>query len=245
MITMTAKDHYTHHLAHFYSWMVGNFPEKQQTQEDFFVRNGIGPVRQKLAIDLGAGHGLQSISLARLGFEVIAVDFNRQLLDELCINKKDLNIEVACDEMISFLESFNRSAEAIVCMGDTITHLETINHVEELVVKISDRLVPGGKLVLSFRELITELKGHERFIPLRSDETRILTCFLEYFPNHVVVHDILQELQSGEWIQKVSSYPKLRLSESYMTRLLERSNVKILSTERISGMFYLVGQKAN
>ena len=57
--------------------MVGNFSEKQQTQEDFFIRNGITPKGNKVAIDIGAGNGLQSISLAKLGFEVIAVDFNQ------------------------------------------------------------------------------------------------------------------------------------------------------------------------
>jgi 2-polyprenyl-3-methyl-5-hydroxy-6-metoxy-1,4-benzoquinol methylase len=245
MTTMTAKDHYTHHLAHFYSWMVGDFLEKQQAQEAFLVRNGIVPGLQKLAIDLGAGNGLQSVSLARLGFEVTAVDFNRQLLDELIINKEDLNVNVVCDEMMNFLKNFDGNSEAIVCMGDTITHLETKNHVEGLVAKISDRLLPGGKLVLSFRELMTELRGPERFIPVRSDNTRILMCFLEYFPHHVIVHDILYEFHSGEWIQKVSSYPKLRLSESYITRLVEESNIKVLSIERLSGMIYLVGEKAN
>ncbi|HMG93777.1 MAG TPA: class I SAM-dependent methyltransferase [Chryseolinea sp.] len=242
---MTAKDHYAHHLAHFYSWMVGDFSEKQLIQEDFFIRNEITPKFNNLAIDLGAGNGLQSVSLAKLGFEVIAVDFNKQLLDELTINKKDLNVTIVCDDAINFLKHFERNADAIVCMGDTITHLESNDHVEELLVKISDRLNPEGKLVISFRELIAELNGAQRFIPVRSDETRILTCFLEYFPNHVIVHDILHEWQSGTWIQKVSSYPKLRLSESYITTILERSNIKVLFTQRLSGMIYLVGEKAS
>ena len=46
---------------------------------------------------------------------------------------------------------------------------------------------------------------------VKNDDSRILTCFLEYFPHHVMVHDILYEKQGGKWIQKVGSYPKLRL----------------------------------
>jgi hypothetical protein len=147
------------------------------------------------------------------------------------------------DDAINFITSFNQVVETIICMGDTITHFESISDVERLVEKISEHLEHGGKVVVSFRELITDLKGEERFIPVRSDESRILTCFLEYFPNHVMVHDILHERLSDEWIQKVSSYPKLRLSESSLTNMLERYNITILSTERISGMVYLVGQK--
>jgi 2-polyprenyl-3-methyl-5-hydroxy-6-metoxy-1,4-benzoquinol methylase len=242
---MTAKNHYDNHLAHFYSWMVGNFSEKQQAQEDFFNRNGITPKGNKVAIDIGAGNGLQSISLAKLRFEVIAVDFNRQLLDELISHKKDLHVKTVCDDAGNFLLNFNGHADVIVCMGDTITHLETIGQVEQLMANISQHLASGGRTVISFRELIAELNGPERFIPVRSDETRILTCFLEYFPNHVMVHDILHEWQSGKWTQKVSCYPKLRLSEAYVIEAFERNKIKLLSTQRISGMIYLIGQKLN
>ena len=242
---MTAKDHYAFHLAHFYSWMIGDFNEKQKAQEEFLSKNGIAPIRDNIAIDLGAGNGLQSVSLAKLGFEVIAVDYSSHLLDELRINKKNLNVTVVCDDMISFMEKFDRGADAIVCMGDTITHLETNDHVETLLKKISECLFPGGKLVISFRELITELKGEERFIPVRSDSNKILTCFLEYFPNHVMVHDILHERQLDKWIQKVSSYPKLKLGEAGIASILERNNIKVLSAQRLSGMIYLVGQKTN
>ena len=242
---MTAKDHYAFHLANFYSWMIGDFNEKQKAQEDFLNRNGIAPIRSNIAIDLGAGNGLQSVSLAKLGFEVIAVDFNSQLLDELRLNRKDLNVTLFCDDIINFLETFGRNADAIVCMGDTITHLETNDRLETLLKKISKCLVPGGKVVISFRELITELKGEERFIPVRSDSNKILTCFLEYFPNHVMVHDILHERQSDKWIQKVSSYPKLRLSEAGIASILEKNSIKVLSAQRLSGMIYLVGQKTN
>ena len=242
---MTAKNHYDNHLAHFYSWMVGNFGEKQRAQEDFFIRNGITPIGNKMAIDIGAGNGLQSISLAKLGFEVIAVDFNRQLLDELISHKKDMHVKTVCDDVCNFLLNFNGHADVIVCMGDTITHLETIDQVEQLLTSISQHLAPCGTTVISFRELVAELNGPERFIPVRSDETKILTCFLEYFPNHVMVHDILHEWQSGAWVQKVSCYPKLRLSEAYIIEALDRNKIKLLSTQRISGIIYLIGQKLN
>ena len=240
---MTAKEHYANHLAHFYSWMVGDFNAKRHEQEDFFNKNEIKPKHSSIAIDLGAGNGLQSIALAALGFEVTAVDFNNQLLDELSINKRDLRIKTVCDDLINFLVTFDGDADLIVCMGDTITHLESLGHVQQLLSKISEHLTTGGKLVISFREMITELKGTERFIPVRSDETRILTCYLEYLPDHVMVHDILHEWQSDKWIQKVSCYPKLRLSETYMTEAFERNNIKVLSTQRVSGMLYFVGQK--
>jgi len=243
MKTMTAREHYDNHLAHFYSWMLGDFKEKQNIQLDFFNRNNIKPATSNVAIDLGAGNGLQSISLAQLGFTVVAVDFSKQLLDELIARKQDLPIGIVVDDVMDFIRTCDQVVSVIVCMGDTITHLESIYHVEQLLEKISDHLEPDGKVIISFRELIGEQKNDDRFIPVRSDEKRILTCFLEYFPNHVMVHDILYELQSGKWTLKVSSYPKLRLSEAFITKTLERNKIRTLTTERISGMIYLVGQK--
>ena len=240
---MTARDHYKNHLAHFYAWMLGDFEERQNTQLDFFARNNIRPGSSNVAIDLGAGNGLQSISLAKLGFSVVAVDFNKQLLDELISRKHELPVSIILDDIISFINSYDQVAEVIVCMGDTITHLESISHVEQLLEKISDCLTTDGKVIISFRELVHELKGEERFISVRNDDTRILTCFLEYFPNHVMVHDILHEWESNQWIQKVSCYPKLRLGETFITSTFDRYNVKTISAERISGMLYLVGQK--
>ena len=240
---MNARDHYANHLAAFYGWTLGDFEEKQRAQLDFFTRNSVLPGVSDVALDLGAGNGLQSIPLAKLGFSVFAVDFNKQLLDELQIRKQELPVRIILDDMTDFMKSYDQVAGAIVCMGDTITHLESIGDVEQLLGKISDHLATDGKVVISFRELTTELKGESRFIPVRSDGTKILTCFLEYFTNHVMVHDILHELESDKWIQKVSCYPKLRLTATFLTNTFERYKIRTISTERISGMTYLVGQK--
>ena len=76
---MTTKEHYDKHLGNFYSWMTGDFESTQKEFLDFLYEHGLFPSSTKIALDLGAGHGIQSIPLARLGFQVKAVDFNQQL----------------------------------------------------------------------------------------------------------------------------------------------------------------------
>jgi SAM-dependent methyltransferase len=241
---MKVKDHYDFHLGNFYSWMVGDFAAKQLEQQTYFIQRGMMPASNKLAIDLGAGHGLQTIALATLGYRVIAVDFNRQLLTELSLRKQGLDVEVVEDDFLIFLQNTSRQAELIVCMGDTITHLDSINDVSNLIREIERLLEPRGKAVFSFRDLSKELKEEKRFIPVKSDHTKILTCFLEYFPNHVLVHDILYEKQNGEWVQRVSAYPKLRLNEEVIVGLLRDNNLAVIQSEVINGMIYLIGQKS-
>lgn len=241
---MTVKEHYNHHLANFYSWMVGGFHEKQTEQQRFFESHKLLPQSNKIAIDLGAGHGLQSLSLAKIGFSVIAVDFNDQLLQELHQNKEKFAIETIHNDIIQYLNKTNEQAELIVCMGDTLTHLENLFAVKTLISEMERHLLDKGKIVLSFRDLSMELKVEKRFIPVKSENDRILTCFLEYFPDHVLVHDILHEKKDGSWMQKVSAYPKLRLSEKEILQIVTENNLKVLSCELINRMTYVVAEKS-
>lgn len=240
---MTAKEHYDNHLGNFYSWMVGEFQQKQGEQQDFFTTANINPFKSRIAFDLGCGHGLQSISLAQLGFQIHAVDFNSQLLDELERHKGDLNITIHNSEIMEFLISSDSSADVIACMGDTITHFENIESVEQLISKSYERLEEGGWLVLSFRDLTSALQDEHRFLPVKSDMDRIHTCFLEYFPDHVRIYDLLHEWDGAQWKQSVSWYPKLRLSTSQVSDMLKQRGYKSVDTIVINRMNYLVAKK--
>jgi SAM-dependent methyltransferase len=240
---MTAKEHYERHLGSFYSWMAGDFTEKQQEQERFFLSNHIQAHLSRQAVDLGCGHGLQSVSLAHLGFSVQAIDFNRQLLRELRGRIGTELIECIESNLLEYLYTLKTKIELIVCMGDTLTHLSDISQVEELVSLSSQKLEPGGKLILSYRDFDKELINENRFIHVRSDENRIHTCYLEYLPGYIKVFDILNEKENEKWQQRVSWYPKLRLPVTAVHSLLEKHNLTLLKHEVIGGMTYVIAAK--
>jgi ubiquinone/menaquinone biosynthesis C-methylase UbiE len=239
---MNAKDHYDNHLAAFYAWMTGNFETKQQEQEAYFTRKHIIPSGNRVAIDLGAGHGLQTISLANLGFTVFAVDFNQHLLSELNARAKGMPVRTILANLTNSAQ-YAMDAELITCMGDTLTHLESMQQVTALLEQWQRMLPGGGKLVLSFRDLTQELQGEERFIPVRAEDERIHSCFLEYFPGFVRVFDVLMEKVNGQWIQKVSSYQKLRLGIEQVKMMLTAAGFTVTDHEVIARMHYLVAEK--
>ena len=175
---MSAKDHYDSHLGNFYEWMAGDFDAGRQVQEQYFRDKGLGTEHGDIAIDLGSGHGFQSMALAHLGYAVQAVDFNQQLLDSLEKRKGELPIDLFKGDILSYLENAP-AAELIVCMGDTLAHLLSFEEVEQMFQKVHQRLKPGGQFICSFRDYQFELKDEQRFIPVRADENRIHTCFLE------------------------------------------------------------------
>jgi len=240
---MTAKDHYHTHLGNFYSWMAGDFEAKQKEHQQFLEEQNIAPQSTKLAIDLGAGHGIQSVSLAKLGFKVKAIDFNPQLLTELTQNSKGLDIEVIENDIRTFSQHLSQHPELIICWGDTLTHLDTENEIEQLLSDCCTSLTQNGKLIISLRDYSNELIGDNRFIPVKSDDNRILTCFLEYFPAYVTVTDLLYEREAAGWVQKVSSYNKVRISINSIKNLLLKSGMKITFEGTITRLNTIIAEK--
>jgi hypothetical protein len=114
-----------------------------------------------------------------------------------------------------------QDVQLIVCMGDTLTHLPSRQAVVEMFSAAAALLGVGGRLLLSYRDLSSTLTGNERFISVRSDAECIMTCFLEYETERVIVHDLVHTRVAEHWSMQVSSYPKLRLTLDWVTTNLQ------------------------
>lgn len=245
-MTNAISQHYDTLLAEHYTWMFGiPFRAKVDEQRRLLEALGIEPGKHGTAFDLGSGPGFQSIALACLGFEkVVAVDTSRALLDELNGQKGTLPVETA----LADLRDFDRlavpgSVEAIVCMGDTLTHLDNMQDVAGVFQKARDVLQPSGLLVLTFRDLSVEVTGLDRFLPIHADNDRIMTCVLEYRPDVVVVNDLIHVREGDDWVLRKSSYQKLRLCPDTLANELTRLGFTVRNKERFGSMHALVAQK--
>ena len=240
----TAKNHYDQHLASVYSWMSGTPEVAIQRNHDFLRKLGIDSIQRGLAIDLGAGSGFQSIPLAELGFSVVAVDFCATLLSELSDRAHHLAIRTIHDDILNFSNHIKEQAQIIVCMGDTLTHLESLSSVQSLLSRVGHQLAAGGKLMLTFRDYVSaELKETQRFIPVRNDELTILTCFLEYHADVVDVYDLLYQKEGDQWVLSTSSYPKLRIDKNWVCDQLQKAELHIVQNEIINGMICIAAEK--
>lgn len=219
----TIKQHYAEVLADVYSWMSGGFDRALSKNVEFFQKYNISPKESGIAIDLGAGCGFQSIPLAQLGFSVTAIDLDEKLLKELKANSGKLRIETIQDDLINFDRYIDGKAELVVCMTDTLLHLESKEKVCSLLEKVAACLDEKGKFILTFRDLSLELSELDRFIPLKSDRQTIFTCFLEYEPETVKVHDLVYKLDGDDWKLNKSFYRKLRISQQWVKEQLKNS----------------------
>ena len=243
MATTSVADHYESHLGPIYSWMIGDM-DAAFARSDLELES-LGLPAAGNAIDLGAGFGLHALPLARRGFSVIALDAYQPLLDELRSRAGSLPIRTVNANLLAFREHMERPMDAILCMGDTLTHLPDPASVESLFTDVAASLKDGGIFAATFRDYVSApLQGDARFILVRGDEQRILTCFLEYAATAVTVHDVLHEREGGQWRLRVSSYPKLRLSPAYVAEALSLRGLRVQRQTAQGGMVRIVARKS-
>jgi len=240
---MTVKEHYDNHLGNFYSWYTGDFEKNKNTFKTFCIENKIVPGQFKNAIDLGAGNGIQSIALAEIGFNVTAIDFNRQLLNELEATAKGQPVRMINDDIRNIKKYSDLKPGLIVCCGDTIPHLESVTEIKKLISDSYKVLNPQGWIILTFRDYLTDLQDTQRFIPMKSDNNRVFTCFLEYFTDKIRVTDLLYELEDGKWVQKISSYFKTRIGKDQVIQILINCGFKITLDKTENRIIYIIACK--
>lgn len=238
------QEHYEKLLAKHYSWMFGDYDAKVQENLGFFRKHEATPRLSKRAIDLGCGSGFQSIALANLGFKVLSIDISPTLLAELEGHRESRDIRTVCADMLDFHEYCSQSkAEVVVCMGDTLTHLRSFDEVLFLFRKVYEHMESDGLFFLSFRDLTIEPRGVDRIIPVRSDESTIMTAFLEYENEHVNVHDVIYTKQNNGWHLNKSCYKKLRIGAEWAKRQLESIGFKLVSDETGNGLITIIASK--
>ncbi|WP_320773771.1 class I SAM-dependent methyltransferase [Streptomyces sp. CRN 30] len=245
-MTTAAVDHYDRFLAEHYTWMLGgDLVSLAATQREQLRKWGVAPHAHPsgaLAVDLGCGPGHTSLALAALGFDqVLAVDLSQSLLDELSPHAADApavrpvraDLRTALSELVR-----PGSVDAVVCLGDTLTHLPTRGDVAALLNDIANALAPDGTAVITYRDLAVPLTGTDRFLPVRAAEDRIMTCFLEYpgdFDDYtVVVHDLIHtrdDASATGWTLDAHSYRKLRLTHTWVLEQCRTAGLQVVREE--------------
>jgi SAM-dependent methyltransferase len=230
-MTSTAAGHYEKLLASHYTWMLGDDLEAvaagdRKLFQDAGIRAGA------LAVDLGCGPGPQTLALADIGFaEVVGVDTSQQLLDELLAHTGSRPaVRVVHDDLVHALPGVADGADVdvVTCMRDTVVHLPGRRAVTQLFSRVAASLAVGGMFILSYRDLTQPLEGVDRFLPIRSDNDRIMLCVLDYPDSDTVtVTDLIYTHVDDGWELHRNSYPKLRLAPDWLCSQLTAAGLQI------------------
>lgn len=238
------RTHYETLLASVYTWMSGGQEARQAAARALFEKLAIAPHDTGRALDLGAGSGFQSIPLAARGFAVRAVDSSPSLLAELRENARGMKVEAVEADFEANESVFSERVDVAVCMGDTLSHLSDAAAVEKLVERTAAALAPGGRVVLTYRDLRRAPEGTGRFLPIRSDADRIFTCVLEPVDDaRMRVWDLLHVRDGDHFVQHVSSYEKLRLDPAWVERNLQDAGLRVEHSDIERGLVTQVARR--
>jgi SAM-dependent methyltransferase len=241
----TTVVHYETHLGPVYTWMIGDLDAAIARSRIELEDLRLPRHQDGVAVDLGAGFGSHSLPLAERGYTVTAIDSYEPLLAELRSRSALLPIRTIVGDLLAFRSYVRQPVDVILCMGDTLTHLPDFSVVDSLLDAVAGSLKPDGIFAATFRDYVSKpLQRDDRFIPVRSDDNRILTCFLEYGADRVTVHDLLHEKEQGRWRQRVSSYIKLRLPPERVVERLTQLGLVVRLETGMGGMTRIVGVRS-
>ncbi len=239
------ESHYANLLGEVFAWSVSTGGDPFERAAAWIEAHGLGDAEAYL--DLGAGFGAHTLPLLRAGKRVTAVDMDPTLLGQLegqlegqpggDLRADKERASLHRQDIGSFLaEAGDRRWPVILCLGDTLTHLEDRSAVRALLRGAWDHLTLGGRLALSYRDSTGfKAEGCARFIPVAADCRRTMHCLLEPLDDERLrVTDIVTELGDDGPRTRISDYTKVRVSPAMITAWAETLvfEVALSSVER-------------
>jgi hypothetical protein len=164
---------------------------------------------------------------ANIGFHpVIAIDTSAKLLAELEARAAGRAIQTTLADLGALPHLVPpESASLVASMGDTSAPVPGTDAVGKLFADSYQALGAGGWIVLTVRDLTPAAAGLDRFIPVRSDTDRIMTCWES--PEGVVVRDLLYVRNGSDWALRKSSDRKPRLARKWVCEELTAVGLRV------------------
>lgn len=100
--------------------------------------------------DLGCGAGRTSLALARRGFEVLAVDLSKPMLERIGKIAAQEKLPITCvhTNLVQLDAIESGSCAAAVCLFSTLGMIRGAEHRKQAVAEFHRILAPGGRLLL-------------------------------------------------------------------------------------------------
>ena len=127
---------------------------------DFWVEQAKhygGPV-----LEIACGTGRITMPLAKEGFDVTGIDLAESMLEQAERNsqEQDLDIEWVKADMRDF--SLGKRFPLIICPGQSISRLLTIEDIEKCLAAVREHLAPGGRFIMELYNPSLEILSREK-----------------------------------------------------------------------------------
>jgi len=224
--------------------LIGSFVPTEVSQQEVRILKKL--LKGDTVLDLGCGVGRFSLILAKLGYKVYALDFNKLYLRVLRSKAKQMGVE----KNIKLLHLDMRNLDQLNILFDNIllifntfgyfTHRENLR----LIKNIAQKLKPKGRFLISqssFEFVKSNLKDRDwfedyKFLFLSDNKWRVFKDRIIIYTKWRIIDKNLKKVK--EKFQRITIYKPLKLVE-----MCENYGLKLLWKKRIGNIewfcFYL------
>jgi glycine/sarcosine N-methyltransferase len=113
-----------------------------------------GPPASAKVLDCACGIGTQALGLAKLGFQVTACDLSPLAVERTRkeTEKRGLSVRALVADMLDLTALPDGSFDAVICMDNSLPHLESDEQLLQAVTQIQRKLRPDGLFMASIRD---------------------------------------------------------------------------------------------
>ena len=186
-----------------------------------FVENAVGGnLAAKRIMDIGCGTGSLSIALARRSAVVRGFDYDREMVikaEEKRPQALDLQFQEGDMKATAALYS-NSMFDAVLCFGNTLVHLTSLDEVKAVFSNISKQILQGGKFLFQIINYDRILAENVDALPtIQTDKYNFVRNYIHRSDGNIDFETILST--GDEKIE--NTVPLLAVTKSQIVELLE------------------------
>jgi glycine/sarcosine N-methyltransferase len=155
-------------IAEYYTYFYRDW-ETQLEREGLGLRAVFRNQGVQRVLDASCGIGIQTIPLARMGYEVVAADPSAGMLRQAheLAARYDVEDKIQFEraDFLTLPDYVEGTFDAVITKGTALPHLLLDSEIEQAIKIFYNFLRPGGTLVIGMRDFGPFMEARPRFIP--------------------------------------------------------------------------------
>lgn len=219
-------------FARYYDELTANIDYKKRAEYFHAIIRKFKTTKENILLDLACGTGSISEGMARLGYDVIGVDYSEEMLG-MAIEKKfdsGLPIQYLCQDMRN-IDMFG-TVDVTICALDSINHLGSLDDVRKVFQRVSLFAEPDGLFIFD----VNTLYKHRKILANNTFtyETDNVYCVWENFLNRSTDEvkmnlEFFERLDNGLYSRSSDSFSEKAYSEEELEKLLSKTGFELLA----------------
>lgn len=209
--------------------------DRRLAREMPFLISRLGNPKGKNVLDLACGTGRHSVALALEGVEVVGIDNSEVMIRRALklAESKNVSPSFILGEMEEFETLTTGQYDLIICLGNSLALLDSLDVLERVLVSVYNSLSENGVFIaqtLNFEEIH---RSGFKFFPQKSGrmdtgEEVVFSRFYEHTdaPNASTLVMSAQMKVKGEWTSLVSTQKVLNLNSNLIQRYLAQAGFR-------------------